>query len=147
MIAEVEIKTVTSLDPRDTPEASDLILLIVNGLAKRANLEDVRKALAVVTDLEKGLMSASDKVALTNAIANIAKLFGPTSITLASAASIAIPANTLFVTITGTTNITEVTGLANNRHTWFYYPTGAGLTILGEPVKALDPPLSLIGTA
>lgn len=147
MNAEVEIKTIPSLSAQDTPTATDLILLVVNGIAKRADLGDVRKALALATDTEKGLMSATDKSGLTAAIDNIAKLLTPTSVTIASAATITVPPNTLFVTITGTTTITTINGLANNRATWFYYPTGAGITIRGEDVKAGDPPLEIVGTA
>ena len=147
MNAEVEIKTLPSLDPRDTPDATDLLLLVVAGIAMRANLGDVRKALAVATDLEKGLMSAADKIALTTAVENISKILSPVSVTIASSATITLPPNTLFVTLTGTTAITTITGLSNNRPTWFFYPSGAGLTLLGESMKAGDPPLSVIGTA
>lgn len=147
MIAEVEVKTVTSLPVQAIPTATDLILLVIAGIAKKAALGDVRLALDIATNIEKGLMSAGDKSNLTAVLASVAKVLSPPGVTIASSATIIIPPETYFVTITGTTTITAITGLVNNRPTYFYYPAGAGLVLLGESVKAGDPPYAVVGTA
>lgn len=147
MNAEVEIKTLSSLDPRGTPVATDLIMVMAAGLAKKLDLGDVRIALAVATATEKGLMSATDKSILGRLNTEVGNLYTPQNITLASATSLALPPDTLFVTVTGTTEITSIANLASNRPTYINYPTGAGIVILGETVKAGDPPLAVIDTA
>lgn len=147
MTAEVNIKPVTALVSVATPEAANLILLIVNGVARKANLGDVRTALAVATSLEKGLMSATDKVTLDTTNAEVIKLLNPEAVTIPSASTITVPAGKTVITLTGATSVNVINGLTNNRPVFFYYPAGAGLTLKGESMKAGDPPLQVIQTA
>jgi hypothetical protein len=147
MTAEVTIKPITALAAQLTPEAANLILLIVNGVARRAALGDIRTAIAVATSLEKGLMSATDKESLDVVVTEIAKLLNPSSITIPSADTITVTGGRTMIVLTGTTPINNILGLTNNRPVYFYYPTGAGLTIKGESMKAGDSPLQLIQTA
>ena len=147
MTAEVTIKPITSLAAQETPEASNLILLIVNGVAKRANLEDVRMALAVATGVEKGLMSATDKQVLDVTTSEVVKLLNPEAMTIPSADTITVTGGRTMVILTGTTPINTINGLTNNRIVYFYYPAGAGLTLKGVAMKAGDPPLEVVQTA
>jgi cytochrome c biogenesis protein CcdA len=57
---------------------------------------------------------------------------------VASATSIAIPAGAYTITLTGTTTITEVTGLVPRKEYIFSYPSGAGLIFMGEAMQAGD---------
>lgn len=151
MTANVEFTPITSL-PSTAPTATDILLLIVAGIAKQAQLGDVREALAVATAVEKGLMSAADKVNLNDVVTKLAAILSPVAVTIASASTINVPANTTFVILTGTTTITGITGLTTNRPCWFYYPSGAGVTLQLTGVNtttlvAGDAPIEIIQTA
>ena len=147
MTAEVTIKPINALSVQDNPEAINQILLIVNGVAKRASLGDIRLALAVATAVEKGLMSATDKAVLDITSTEVVKLLNPDAMTIPSADTITVTGGRTMVILTGTTPINIINGLTNNRPVYFYYPAGAGLTVKGASMKAGDPPLQIIQTA
>ena len=153
MNAEVNIKPINQLPVRNTPAEDDIVILIVDGVAYKAQLADALAVLPVATTLEKGLMSAADKIALNAATAAITTLnnqvsgiLNPTHATIASANTITVPAGVSFVTLTGTTTITAINGMTNYKPVWFAYPSGAGLTILGKSLRAGDPPYQVIQT-
>lgn len=147
MTAEVTIKPISALAAQAIPEAANLILLIVNGVAKKASLGDIRTALAVATSVEKGLMSATDKATLDTTSSEVSRLLNPEAVTIPSASTITVPAGKTMITLTGATSVNIINGLTNNRPVFFYYPAGAGLAIKGESMKAGDPPLQVIQTA
>lgn len=143
----LKLVPITSLPADTTPAAGDFMVMISGGLAYKVDVPNLRKAIDIVTVLAKGLMSATDKVALDDASTKLSSIFNPVAASIPSAASIAIPALATFVVITGTTTVTTVTGVTNYRPVFLYYPVGAGIIILGNVVQAGDPPLRLTQTA
>lgn len=138
---------ITSLAEQSPVTATDVLLLMVEGIAKKATVGGVREALPVATSVAKGLMSASDKQSLEDLIYEMSQLLTPPAVTIASGSTITVPTGAKFVTLTGTTSVTAVNGLVNNRSVLFYYPVGAGLTFLGHPIKEGDAPLEVVQTA
>lgn len=137
---------IPSLPPQATPLSTDLLLLVSGGLAVQATLGSILSALAVATSSSKGLMSATDKLVFDQTVQDVVNLIAPSAVTIASAASITVPAGKYFIIITGTTEITNITLPVKGVPFMFYYPAGAGITILGSPVQALDAPLQIIDT-
>lgn len=145
--ALVQIQPVTGLPSDTTPSATDILLLIVAGVAQQAQLGNILPALAIATESTKGLLSAADKVSLDTLVAQVASILAPQPVTIATSGTINIPFGTSFVILTGTTTVTSITGMTNNYPVFFYYPSGGGLTFLGQPVQAGDPPLQVLSTA
>ncbi|MEI6870661.1 MAG: hypothetical protein WCL08_00125 [Verrucomicrobiota bacterium] len=143
----IQTVPISSLPVQATPTGTDLTVLLVNGVAKQAALANLRMALDVATEIEKGLMSATDKGILDLIAPQVAAILAPTTYTIASAATISVPTNATFVVLTGTVAITNIIGLTTGHPCDFYYPTGIGLTFLGNPVQAGDAPLTVIQTA
>lgn len=146
MNATVQIQPITNLPVDANPSATDVLLLIVAGVAQQANLGNILPALAIATETTKGLLSAADKLALDQVVAQMVTILAPTPINILSAPTISIPYGTNTVILSGTTPVTNITGLTNNFPVRFYYPTGAGLTFMGYPVVAGDAPLEVIQT-
>lgn len=137
---------IPSLPVQNPPLPIDLILLVSGGVAYQAALGNILSALAVATTLSKGLMSATDKLTLDQLTQDVVHLIAPLAVTIASAASITVPAEKYFVIITGTTTITSITLPVKGVTFSFYYPAGAGVTIIGNPVQAGDAPLQIQDT-
>ena len=141
----VQTQPISSL-PSATPDGVDIFLLLKGGIAKQATIADIRLALALATETDKGLLSASDKTILDLNASELAAILAPTTYTIASAATISVASGATFVILTGTTTVTGITGLTTGYPVQFYYPTGAGLTFLGNTVQAGDPPLIVLQT-
>lgn len=147
MSEELILTPITGLDEDTVPALGDSMVIISGGIAYRVDPANLRKALDVVTVSDKGLMSSSDKNSLNDLVEKMLAIYNPVPVTVASAASVNIITGTTFVIITGTTAITTITGLTTGRPVYFYYPTGAGIVIMGNPVKAGDAPLRITQTA
>lgn len=126
------------------PEAAslsgpDVLPVVSGGVTKKVRADALGGALPVATTLEKGLMSAADKAALTQAQLNITELQGrPYSAVVESASIISIPDGVNIIILTGSTNIATVVGALDYRTYTFAYPVGAGLNLLGVNMVAGD---------
>ena len=145
--ALVNIIPVTSLPVDAAPNGAEAILLYQGGVAKQAVLATIVDGLPVATEAAKGLLAAVDKATLDGLVTEVTNILNPPSVTVASTSTINVPAGYFFVILTGTTTITNITGLVTNALYEFYYPAGAGLTFMGNPVQAGDAPLVVMGTA
>jgi hypothetical protein len=121
--------------------STDVVVIVKGGIFYRTTVDALRQGLATATASSKGLLSASDKLALDTAVSQVASILTPPSTPIASAATIAIPAGRYDITLSGTTEVTAVTGMVPRVLYKMYYPTGAGLTFLGNDVRAGDAPL------
>lgn len=134
-------QSISSLPIRTEPVSTDVMLVQVAGLLQQMELLNLPKALPVATLSEKGLMSAADKAAIQQILSDLAAMTSYQIITVASAATVSLPNPSGFITVvtfTGTTEITTINNLQNNRLYLFRYPTGVGLTILGKVYAAGD---------
>jgi hypothetical protein len=129
---------VNSLPAAITATASDIAVLVQSGTYKKATLSVLLTGLPEATTLAKGLMSSIDKQTLNLTVEQVSNLVAPTSTPIASAATITIPSGKYVITLSGTTNITSVSGLVPRVRYVFNYPTGTGLTFLGELMLAGD---------
>lgn len=137
---------IPSLPSQDTPEAVDLLLLMVGGVANKATLGSILSALAVATTGSKGLMSATDKVVLDTNTTNLNNLVNAVSQALPASATLIVPSGKYFITLSGTTEVTNLVLPTKNITYYIWYPTGAGVTVMGQPIEAGDPPLEFIDT-
>lgn len=142
----VQTQPISSL-PVGTPAGADLFLLLQSGIAKQSTIANLRLAIDIATEVDKGLMSAADKAILDTVATEVAAMLAPAQYTIASGATIIVPTGATFIILTGVTTITTVNGLTIGHPCYFYYPTGAGLVFLGNPVVAGDPPLIVVPTA
>lgn len=129
---------VNSLPEATTANAADITILVQGGVYKKATLTAFTTGLPEANTLNKGLMSSVDKQSLNLAIEQISNLVAPPSAPIISAATITVPSGRYVITLSGTTNITSVNGLVPRVKYVFSYPTGAGLTFLGEQMLAGD---------
>lgn len=132
------LQPVNSLPVATTASNTDITILVQSGIFKQSTLTVLANGLPEASTLSKGLMSASDKSNLGLVIEQISNLVAPVSTPIASAATIVIPSGRYVITLSGTTTITAVTGLVPRVRYVFSYPTGAGLTFLGEQMLAGD---------
>lgn len=129
--------TISGLPETTNPASSVLVPVVESGVTKKAAASNLVKAFPVATGSEKGLMSATDKTNLTQALADIAALQAdPTVETIASSATITIASGTDVVVLTGTTNVTTVNTPSAYKVFIIHYPTGAGLTFMGTALTA-----------
>ncbi len=132
------LQPVNSLPAATGATTSDVAVLVQSGIYKKATLSVLVTGLPEASTIAKGLMSATDKQTLNLTIEQISNLVAPVSTPIASAGTIAIPSGRYIITLSGTTEITSVTGLVPRVRYVFSYPTGTGLTFLGEPMLAGD---------
>jgi hypothetical protein len=132
------LQPVNSLPAATVATTSDIAVLVQSGTYKKATLSVLVTGLPEASTVAKGLMSSIDKQSLNLSIEQISNLVAPVSTPIASAATIAIPGGRYVITLSGTTEITSVTGLVPRVRYVFSYPTGTGLTFLGEPMLAGD---------
>jgi hypothetical protein len=132
------LQPVNSLPVATTATTSDIAVLVQSGIYKKATLTVLATGLPEASTVAKGLMSAIDKQTLALTVEQISNLVAPVSTPIASAATIAVPSGRYVITLSGTTEITSVTGLVPRVRYVFSYPTGTGLTFLGEPMLAGD---------
>jgi len=129
--------TISSLDEVTTPSASDVLPIVSGGATVKVQAQNLRSALPVATTTEKGLLSAADKVALDAATIAVASLQNhPVNSTVASASTISIPNGADTVILTGTTNVAAIVDAIPYKSYTFYYPSGAGLQLLGVTMSA-----------
>lgn len=129
---------VNSLPAATTAAVSDIAVLVQNGTYKKATLAILTSGLPAATTTANGTMSAADKQTLNLTVEQISNLVAPISTPIASAGTITVPSGRYVITLTGTVNITSVSGLVPRVRYVFSYPTGAGLTFLGEQMLAGD---------
>lgn len=129
---------VNSLPAATTANVSDIAILVQNGTYKKITLELLKDGLPEASTVSNGLMSAIDKQTLNLTVEQISNLIAPVSTPIASSATITIPSGKYVITLSGTTNITVVNGLVPRVRYVFNYPTGTGLTFLGEQMLAGD---------
>lgn len=132
------LQPINSLPLVTAGSPSDILPLVVAGLYKRVTIENFAKGIPVATTSVKGLMSDADKTNLESVIVQVSNLVAPVSTPIASASTITIPTGRYVITLSGTTNINTLIGIVPRIKYVFYYPTGTGLTFLGEPMKAGD---------
>lgn len=132
------LQPINSLPSATAANASDILAIIVSGLYKKITVENLAKGIPVATTSVKGLMSDIDKTNLESVIVQVSNLVAPVSTPIASASTITIPSGRYVITLSGTTNINALTGIVPRIKYVFYYPTGTGLTFLGEPMRAGD---------
>jgi hypothetical protein len=132
------LQPINSLPTATAATASDILPLVVSGLYRKVTVENLAKGIPVATTSEKGLMSDIDKTNLESVIVQVSNLVAPVSTPIASASTITIPSGRYVITLSGTTNINALTGIVPRIKYVFYYPTGTGLTFLGEPMRAGD---------
>lgn len=131
-------KPISSLPLATTADGTDVVVLVIGGVYHRIALADFIDGLPTVTTSARGIMSAADKTNLSSLLTQVSQVVAPVSTPIASAASIAIPAGSYHITLSGTTTITEVTGMVPRLVYTISYPAGAGLTFMGELMKAGD---------
>lgn len=132
------LQPINSLPLASAANASDVLPLVVSGLYRRVTVQNLTNGIPVATTGLKGLMSSSDKTNLESVIGQVSNLVAPVSTPIASASTITIPTGRYVITLSGTTNINALVGIVPRIKYVFYYPTGTGLTFLGEPMKAGD---------
>ena len=118
---------ISGLPLSTNPSGVDIFLLQIAGVLHRAELANLVKGLPVASTLEKGLMSAADKAALNQIILDLASATTYQTVTVASASTVALPTISGLITVvtfTGTTTVTNITGLVSNRLYIFRYPSG-----------------------
>jgi len=134
-------KTITALTEASTPAAGDFTIITVDGVARKATLANLILALSIASTSSKGLMSAADKIALDSLVASYSTMMQPQVVVLPSASTITFPAISgphTVVVLSGTTEVTAINGLVENREYFISYPTGSGLTVLGVTMAAGD---------
>lgn len=131
-------KPAGSLPSAPSVTGADIVVIVKGGLFYRTTVDGLRAGMATATSEGKGLLSAADKVILDSLNTTVASLVAPTSTPIASAASIAIPAGRYHITLSGTTEVTSVTGAVPRVLYTVSYPSGAGVIFMGEPMKAGD---------
>lgn len=129
-------KPVSELPSTVSPVANDVVVIVRGGLFYQTTVDYLRTGMAVATSGGKGLMSAADKVSLDSLKTQMAAILAPQSTTIASAASITIPAGKYHFSLTGTTEVTSVVGLTPRVLYSVDYPSGAGLTFMGTAMQA-----------
>lgn len=130
---------VNSLPTASSASTTDITILVQGGVYKKITISDLKSGIPTATNSVNGLMSAGDKTNLDTYGGQIASLVAPSSITLAASSTLALTDTSKYViTLTGTTAITSVVGLTPRVKYIFSYPTGTGLTFLGEPMRAGD---------
>jgi hypothetical protein len=132
------LQPVNSLPAATIANSTDIAVLVQNGTYKKSTLTVLVTGLPEANTGDKGLMSAIDKQTLNLTVEQISNLVAPVSTPIVSAATIAIPSGRYVITLSGTTTINSVTGLVPRVRYVFSYPTGTGLTFLGEPMLAGD---------
>lgn len=132
------LQPINSLPTATDPIGSDILPLVVSGLYRKVTVANLSKGLPLADNLNKGLMSTVDKTNLDSVIVQVSNLVAPVSTPIASASTITIPSGRYVITLSGTTNINTLVGIVPRIRYVFYYPTGTGLTFLGEPMKAGD---------
>ena len=132
------LQPINSLPTASPAQQSDITVLIQGGIYKKVTLSGLVNAFPDATIITKGLMSAIDKQTLNLTVEQISNLVAPVSTPVASASIIAVPSGRYFITLSGTNEITGITGLVPRVKYVFSYPTGVGLTFLGEPMLAGD---------
>lgn len=132
------LQPINSLPVTTAAAAADILPLVVSGLYRRVTVENLAKGIPVATTSVKGLMSDIDKTNLESVIVQVSNLVAPVSTPIASASTITIPSGRYVITLSGTTNINALIGIVPRVKYVFYYPTGTGLTFLGEPMRAGD---------
>jgi hypothetical protein len=131
--------TISSLPETTLPATTDLLPVVNAGVTKKVTLENLTAGQPIATTINKGLMSAADKVLLTQLGVDVTTLVNaPAVVTVASAATITLPnsGKVDVIVLTGTTTITDVQGVVNYRLYTFHYPSGAGVNLLGNPLVA-----------
>lgn len=131
-------KPIGSLPEATTSTGTDVLAIVVGGVYYRIVLAKLADGLASATTSVRGLMSAASMTLLQSVSDALSKLTNPVSTPIAAAASIAIPAGSYTITLTGTTEITAVTGMVARKTYIFSYPSGAGLIFMGEAMVAGD---------
>jgi|688.fasta_scaffold1282607_2 hypothetical protein len=132
------LQPINSLPTATAATSSDVLPLVVSGLYKKVTVENLAKGIPVATTSVKGLMSDADKTNLESVIVQVSNLVAPVSTPIASASTITIPSGRYVITLSGTTTVNTLVGIVPRIKYVFYYPTGTGLTFLGEPMKAGD---------
>jgi hypothetical protein len=132
------LQPINSLPTATAATASDILPLVVSGLYRKVTVENLAKGIPVATTSVKGLMSDADKTNLESVIVQVSNLVAPVSTPIASASTITIPTGRYVITLSGTTTVNALVGIVPRIKYVFYYPTGTGLTFLGEPMKAGD---------
>jgi hypothetical protein len=132
------LQPINSLPTATAATAADILPLVVSGLYRKVTVENLAKGIPVATTSVKGLMSDADKTNLESVIVQVSNLVAPVSTPIASASTITIPSGRYVITLSGTTTVNALVGIAPRIKYVFYYPTGTGLTFLGEPMKAGD---------
>jgi len=131
-------KPATALPAATTVLGSDLIVIVKGGIFYRTTAAELISGLPAATDSTKGIMVATDKLALTTLSTQMSSILAPPSTAIASAASITVPAGRYHITLSGTTEVTTVVGMTPRVPYSVSYPSGAGLTFMGETMKAGD---------
>jgi hypothetical protein len=129
---------VNSLPAAISAIPSDIAILVQNGTYKKSTIAIFTTGIPEASTVEKGAMSAVDKQTLNLLVEQLSNLIAPISTPIASAGTITVPNGRFVITLSGTTNITLVSGLVPRVRYVFSYPTGTGLTFLGEQMLAGD---------
>lgn len=130
---------VNSLPTASTAATTDILVLVQGGTYKKIAVTNLKSGIPTATSTTNGLMSASDKDNLDAYGSQIASVVAPSSYSLAASGTLTVGDSSKYViTLTGTTTITSVVGLTPRVKYIFSYPSGAGLTFLGEPMQAGD---------
>jgi len=132
------LQPINSLPTATAATSSDILPLVVSGLYRKVTVENLAKGIPVATTSVKGLMSDADKTNLESVIVQVSNLVAPVSTPITSASTITIPSGRYVITLSGTTTVNALVGIVPRIKYVFYYPTGTGLTFLGEPMKAGD---------
>jgi hypothetical protein len=131
-------KPVGSLPLATTSSGTDILILVVGGVYHKINLADLIQGLPAATTSTRGVMTATDKANLTGLLTQVSQVVAPISTPIVSEDTITIPAGSYHITLTGTTTINNIVGLVPRQTYAFSYPSGAGLTLRGEQMKAGD---------
>lgn len=130
---------VNSLPTASSAATTDITILVQGGVYKKITVSNLRTGIPTATSSTSGLMSAADKDNLDTYGNQIASVVAPASFSLAASGTLTISDPSRYViTLTGTTAVTSVIGLTPRVKYIFSYPTGTGLTFLGEPMRAGD---------
>lgn len=132
------LKPVGTLPTPTNVAGTDVVILVIGGVFHRTTVQGLIQGMATATSGGKGLLSAQDKVIIDALNTQVSALSAPPSTPIASATTITIPPNRYHITLSGTTTINTVQGLVARKLYTFSYPSGAGLTFLGEVMKAGD---------
>lgn len=117
---------------------ADELLIVIGGVYHRIPVAGLRDALPIATTSYRGMLSAADKQNLDNILSQVSALIAPQTTPIVAASSITVPANRYFITLSGTTEITQILGMTPRKPYTFYYPSGAGVTIMGNKMLAGD---------